>query len=227
MLRRAIIEVSRFDEYALTSGAISGSIYAASKNHFHLNGCACSGCQGRDEDSNKDQPSDDGLLTSFDSIPGDITTTEVLEPGSYIRSTIDTGDDSDWFAIQLVAGETYTFSTYLASGGLRDSTLTLRDENGVQLVFNDDVRSGLLWSEIVFTATTTGTYYLDVGSYATNTGTYFVSSSRPTNDDVADGLDTTGTITLGQTIDSELEQTGDGDWYAITQRLAKSFNSRH
>lgn len=212
MLERGFLELQRFDEYFFGSLEFTNSVYGASKTEFHLEGCACSGCQ----DGDKELIPGGETVPANDTVPGGLDTTETLTPGSFVRSSIDTGDDTDWFAIDLTEGETYTFTIFL--NGLRDSTLTLRDSEGVEIVSNDDanVNINLLWSEITFTATTTGTYYLDVGSFGTATGEYFLSSSRPTADDVGASVDTAGSTTIGETITGVLDQTGDQDWYAVT-----------
>ena len=98
-------------------------------------------------------------------VPGDTTSTTVLPLSNYLTGTIDTLGDHDWYRITLNAGQTYTFSTILATT-LSDSTLALRDSTGALILENDDAIQGgnQTWSEIVYTATSTGTYYLDVAA---------------------------------------------------------------
>ncbi len=103
-----------------------------------------------------------------------------INVGDTFSGTIDSGGaDQDWIAITLVAGTTYTFSqTGSSSGGgtLGDSYLALMNSAGTQIAYNDDGGAGFD-SLISFTATTSGTYYINAGSYSTNVGTYTVSAS--------------------------------------------------
>ena len=155
------------------------------KSPPHVEGCSCAGCMSL-HGGDKDYQPGDGSLASEDTISGSTSTTATLTPGSYVSSAIDTAGDSDWFRINLTAGQTYTFATYLPGGGLSDSILTLRDSTGALVTTNDDANTAqsLYYSEIIFTATTTGSYFLDVTGYSTATGDYYISSSRPLNDAV-------------------------------------------
>jgi subtilisin family serine protease len=92
-----------------------------------------------------------------------------------LAGTIETGGDQDWFKFQAVAGKKYTISTTLA--GLTDSALTLYDRNGTtQLAYNDDIASNNSASRIVWTAPTSGTYYIKTTAFDTHqTGGYKLS----------------------------------------------------
>ena len=94
--------------------------------------------------------------------------------------------DRDWIRVTLTAGQTYNFTlrggTILNNGigadGLYDPLLRLRDASGVEIASNDD--SGIYGydSVIRYTASASGTYYLDAGSYGTGyTGDYVLSAS--------------------------------------------------
>jgi len=80
--------------------------------------------------------------------------------------------DHDWFRIELVAGQKITI--FLDGITLEDPYLRIRDASGNLLAENDDISSGVVRdSRLVFTATTTGTYYIDVGAWNEDyTGTY-------------------------------------------------------
>jgi subtilisin family serine protease len=116
------------------------------------------------------------VATTLTVLPGDdhgnnaATATAVGVPSS-TAGTIGTAGDVDWFKVQATAGKTYVFT--VALGTLHDSVLYLYDTNGQkQLAFNDDY-GGTLASQISWTATSGGTYFLDVGGYANRTiGTY-------------------------------------------------------
>lgn len=89
-------------------------------------------------------------------------TSATLVVGASTSSNIGFVNDHDWFRIDLQAGHQYRFN----AGGF-DSTLALRNAAGQQLAFNDD-SNGTLNSEITFSVTSTGTYFLDVAGWASN-----------------------------------------------------------
>jgi len=83
------------------------------------------------------------------------------------HNTHEAGDE-DWFAVQLVAGQAYTFRTYdLAANA--DTYLYLYDRDGRALIAaNDD--GDALASRINWTPDTTGTYYLRVNHWNPTAG---------------------------------------------------------
>ena len=105
-------------------------------------------------------------------IPGNNTTTTTITVGGTVTDVLEVNGDHDWIRIDLVAGQKITIT--LGGGTLEDPYLRLRDANGALLGENDDISSGVVRdSRLVFTATTTGTYYIDVGAFNdAYTGTY-------------------------------------------------------
>ena len=106
----------------------------------HHQSCACLACHGYDPNSVKGQIISGELAPGGtpdqNTIPGDATTTATLTPGSFVDEFINSATDSDWFRIELTAGETYVFTTYLPPGGLPDSILTVRDAT------DEEIRAG-------------------------------------------------------------------------------------
>lgn len=85
--------------------------------------------------------------------------------GQTAQGRLATVSDHDWYRVSLTAGQTYTFALVGTGGNdLSDALLRLRNASGVQIAIDDDGGPGSN-STITFTATTSGTYYLDVGSY--------------------------------------------------------------
>lgn len=105
-------------------------------------------------------------------------TAYAVSVGDIFAGSIDPANDSDWIRITLEENESYVFVSFGVGGttlGLNETLLTLRSETGVELAFNDDVAAevGNFFSVIEYTATTSGTYYLDVQSYnGSEAGTY-------------------------------------------------------
>jgi serralysin len=177
---------------------------------LHIDGCACGACAGSD-----DKIEGGGGAVFADTVPAGVFTTATVSPGSYVQGVIDDATDSDWFRITLVAGQHYRFSTILAAD-LSDSILRLRDSAGNIIATNDDAGGGNLFSEIGFTATTGGTYFLDVTGYNGDTGTFFLTSTAPVFDTIAASTATTASLTLGAAgTTGALDANGDHDWYAV------------
>ena len=109
------------------------------------------------------------LATRIDDAADDIYTLDSIAANGVMSGQINSAADQDFFRIFLVAGQNYTFDA--VGVGLTDPTLAVRNSAGTQLAFDDDGGAGLD-SHISFTATSTGTHYLDVGGYLGATGTY-------------------------------------------------------
>jgi hypothetical protein len=197
-------------------GVPGGGFEVYRKTIIHNGGCACMGCGGTSTKglggSSEDQPTNDTII-------GGIGTNATISPGSSVASAIDTSGDADWFRIALVAGQTYTFTVFLPTGGLRDSILALRDANGTVITENDDANgaSGLLYSEITYTATTSGNFYLDVRGFQARTGAYIVHVTQPHIDAALGNATPTARLTVGAApTTAAIDVNGDRDWYAVT-----------
>jgi len=88
-----------------------------------------------------------------------------------------TANDSDFFRIRLNAGDYLTATTFptLNNGGTPDTVMALFDATGTTaLVFNDDngVSKG---SALVYTAATTGDYYIAITGYHGGSGQNLLS----------------------------------------------------
>ena len=103
--------------------------------------------------------------------------------GDLFDGDIAYGGDSDWVRVNLTAGESYVFTVWGTGGstvGLQDSTMTLYSGGGVQVAQNDDAQydAGNYFSQIRFTAATSGTYYVGVAGFDTTyTGSYTLQTS--------------------------------------------------
>ena len=114
-------------------------------------------------------------------IPADSTTTSTLALGQTLFSAIETAGDQDWYAVTLTTGQTYSFVMEGAiapdaSTALNDSYLTLYDADSNAVMIDDDGGEGL-FSNLVFTAETSGTYYIAARHFDTGTGGYSLSMS--------------------------------------------------
>ena len=155
--------------------------------------------------------------------PSDTTTTGSVAVGGSVQGNIERGYDSDWFAVELMAGTTYRIDLSgqeTGKGSLRDPYLYgIYDAEG-NLVSNtaDDDGGPIHDSRLEFTPDATGTYYISAGAYGTywpGTGTYTLSVVEATDDHPADAT-TTGTVAVGGSATGHVEKHGDVDWYAVT-----------
>jgi len=118
-----------------------------------------------------------------DDYSADTATTGRLSVGTPVWARLEQAGDQDWFAIDLVAGQTYTFSLAGLSSGvgtLFDPELVLRDSTGAQLAIDDDGGADID-SLMSFTATSSGRYYLTARSHEAGlSGTYRIHAFTPT-----------------------------------------------
>jgi len=181
--------------------------------HAEVASCQCAACA-------KSRIDDDDLLPAegTDDAPGGIGSTDPVVFGGSVAGAIDTAGDQDWYRVTLTAGQTYTFWTNGAQNPT-DTLLRLRDSSGTAIATNDDGGQDVL-SHITFTATTTGTYFVDVSGFSSGvTGSYSLFASNGLwngADTVADNRTTTGTVAFGGTTTVTLNGLGDHDWYAVT-----------
>ncbi|MAS03190.1 MAG: hypothetical protein CL534_00570, partial [Ahrensia sp.] len=98
------------------------------------------------------------------------TSATVSVGGSYVGE-LEAAGDSDWIAVNLVAGQAYTISlsgygdTPVSDTYLRLFAPGSQDRaTGTQVAYDDDGGAGY-YSSLVYTATTTGTFYIDAASY--------------------------------------------------------------
>lgn len=100
-------------------------------------------------------------------IPGDRSTTTTINVGSTVNNTLEFVGDHDWFRINLSAGQEITVAlSSLGVNGVDDCYLRIYDSNGNLLFENDDRSPGVSLDSLVsFMASSTGAYYIDVGSW--------------------------------------------------------------
>ncbi len=114
-----------------------------------------------------------------------------LTSGGAVNGVLQAAGDRDWFQVTLQAGVTYTFTELghkAGAGTLADPFLRLHDASGAVLASNDDIVDGTNPdSQIVFSPTTGGTYYVEAGAFADGyAGSYRLTMSQ------AGGGDTVG-----------------------------------
>lgn len=120
------------------------------------------------------------LFANFSEVgdaPSTTGTPYSISVGDTFTGTIFNGSDSDWIAVNLVAGQTYTVNLSGINGGggtMSDPVLRVMNSLGVQIHHDDDSGTGFD-SRLNFVATTTGTHYLNAGGIGDSVGTYTFS----------------------------------------------------
>jgi serralysin len=101
------------------------------------------------------------------------STAYALQAGQTAHGSVNFIGDQDWYSVNLVAGQTYTIAlTGIGTDGVHNTLLSLHGPDGTVVASNDDGLPNQN-SIITFTASSSGTYYIDAGGY--NTGQYGVS----------------------------------------------------
>ncbi|MGE3475554.1 MAG: pre-peptidase C-terminal domain-containing protein [Rhodospirillaceae bacterium] len=165
-------------------------------------------------------------IPTIDDYPADATTTASVAVGGTFTGRIDTNVDEDWIRVNLTAGVTYRIDMrgYDSSGGtLLDPYMRLLSPTRTELVADDDSGAGTD-SQILYTATATGTYYIAAKGFDGEQGTYTIAvGTTSTADDYSANSNTTGAVTVGGSATGRLETSTDADWFAVTLTAGQSY----
>lgn len=136
-----------------------------------------------------------------------------LATGTASTGRIETAGDKDLFSFAVTAGTTYTFNlNNAASGGLSDPVLRLLNTSGGQIAINDDFGSGRN-SQITYTASSSGTVYLEAAGYQSGTGGYTLTAAGSTPPTSTGGFDIV------------IRYTGDPQYQALFDQAAARWES--
>jgi hypothetical protein len=120
-------------------------------------------------------------------IEGGKDTKANLSINTVITSNLYDERDHDWFKVNLDTNKKYQFDLQKASTSSNlDTYLRLRDSNGKELAFNDDhvdiddfEHPGFNHdSQLIYTAKTSGNYYIDAASYKEQTSAAYTLSYK-------------------------------------------------
>ncbi len=133
--------------------------------------------------------------------------TAVAVPSS-TDGSIDYQGDDDYFSFSAEAGTTYAITA--TAGTLGFSYFYLHNASGQQLA------SGNLGQQpIAYTATVSGTLYVQMGSYSNNTGSYVLSLSEP-EDDHGNSISSATAVGVPSSTDGSVEYVGDRDYLSFS-----------
>ena len=122
-----------------------------------------------------------------DDIGSTASTAGRVSAGSSVNGNIEVAADRDWFAINLTAGQAYTFRlNAAAASGLTDPYLTLYNASGTQLAADDD-SGGNANALLTYTPSTSATYYLEARGYGSAVGPYTLAATEVAQNPQASG----------------------------------------
>ncbi|SBS34886.1 hypothetical protein MAQ5080_03005 [Marinomonas aquimarina] len=111
-------------------------------------------------------------LIIIEDVAADSSTTSEVVVGSTVTSAIEEAGDTDWFAVDLVAGTAYDIALMIEEPALGNLTLVSEVDGVVTELANDDDLDGSL----SFEALTDGTYYITASATdAEATGSYAIT----------------------------------------------------
>ena len=147
-------------------------------------------------------------------------TTGAVDVDGSVTGEIETGNDRDWFKVELEAGRNYRIDlkgSQTGHGTLEDPYLYgVHDADGNFIADTEDDDGGRgVNSRFKFTPTATGAYYVEAGGYVGETGTYTLSVMDLT-DDYSAGTGTTGEVDVDNLVMGEIDYRGDRDWFEVT-----------
>ena len=147
-------------------------------------------------------------------------TTGAVDVDGLVTGEIETGNDRDWFAVELDAGTTYQIDlkgSRTGHGTLDDPYLRgVYNSNGNLITDTQDDDGGRGYnSRLTFTPTADGTHYVAAGARGSDeTGTYTLSVMDLT-DDYSATTGTTGEVDMDGSVTGEIDYRGDRDWFEM------------
>ena len=100
----------------------------------------------------------------------------------------------------------------------------MRDGSGILIEENDDF--GGFDSQITYTASKSGTFFLDAGSYWDDeVGSYTLTAAKysGSSDDFLGSALTTGRVNVGSSATGIVDFGGDRDWFAVVLQAGKQY----
>jgi serralysin len=156
-----------------------------------------------------------------ESIPGNTSTNATIGQGQIINGALTFSGDADWYKAAFSAGLDYGFRLSGDGSGstLPDPDLFLYDASGNYLEGSTNYSSSSV--TVTFSALTGGSYFVGVEDNADDIGNYILTWLG--NDTIRRDVNTTATISQGQTIKGTVDVAGDSDWYKISLKAGLDY----
>ena len=157
-------------------------------------------------------------------------TTGVVSIGGNVQGVIEEKTDEDWFKVQLQAGISYQFvldydgdeAPYLNAYSVEDTAQTIFSSNGSRGEQGSHF-SGRSSNSMVFTPSTSSTYYVEVDSSYTDTGSYSLTLDS-IQDDYPDNTDTSGSLSVGSTLTGTINAKDDADFIKMELAAGNTYH---
>jgi hypothetical protein len=136
--------------------------------------------------------------------------------GSTLNGKLELATDTDMFKFAVKAGSTYLIELTAQSGvNGYDFALAGQDASGSSGGLVSYTKAGVTQYR-VYTATSTGDYYLTVGNgYSSGPASYALQVSTPASDDYAASTATTALLSPGAKVAGAVDYIGDVDWVKV------------
>ena len=154
-------------------------------------------------------------------IPGDTSTNATISTGQVIKNSLTASGDADWYKAAFSAGLDYGFRLSGDGSGssMPDPDLYLYDANGNYLKGETNYSSSTV--TISFSALAGGTYFVGVKDNGSDIGNYILTWLG--NDTIRRDVNTTATLSQGQTVKGTVDVAGDSDWYKISLKAGLDY----
>ena len=176
----------------------------------------------------------EGELDETD-FPANTTTTGRVDVGDPAVGTIDPGDDTDWFGMELVAGKRYQLDLEGAEtqrGFVEDPWLRgIFDADGNEIPNTNDDNSGVgKNARVIYTPAADGTHFVWAASVGSGTGNYRLSvielganGASEADTDFPATTSTSGEVEVGGSATGKIKTAGDQDWFAVELEAGRTY----
>jgi Ca2+-binding RTX toxin-like protein len=169
----------------------------------------------------------------MDDFTDDISTSGRLSVGTPTRGVIEVPGDKDWFAVNLVAGQTYHFMLLGVGwfgGTLSEGRPSLFDQNGNPLANSSNINpfpDGRAEGGFSYSPGQSGTFFAEVDGFRDVTGSYTMELSQMVPE-TGEDRDAAYLLQLGQPVGAnDIAELGPGtpdiDWFSMTLDAGQSY----
>jgi hypothetical protein len=113
-------------------------------------------------------------FSTIEDIDGSTDTEAEIGVGETLDGSLEFGGDTDWFRVELTAGQSYLFCMEAPADSNGDPVLRLLDADGFEIDMNDDF-DGSLNAQILYTAEQDQVVYLEASDFFSDTVGYTIT----------------------------------------------------
>lgn len=153
-------------------------------------------------------------------IPGNTSTTATISRGQVINGALTFAGDADWYKAAFSAGLDYGFRLSGDGSGssLPDPDLVIYDATGNELVGTSNYSQTSV--TVNFSALAGGTYFISARD-SNDLGNYILTWLG--NDTIRRDVNTSATLSVGQTVKSAVDVAGDSDWFKVSLKAGLDY----